>query len=132
MVDVGWMDGSVAIGSLSEVTVVASLTFGVVVGLGVLRTFRLSHLCLRVLAKASAPLPILLSAPQLLLMTMPFVPSIISIAVETRLCWLAVEAAAAESSLRQAIVRHWCAVVGLNHAPALSTRLLTPTEFTIC
>ena len=56
----------------------------------------------------------------------------IGIAVDTRLCWLAVEAAAAESSLRQAIVRHWCAVVGLNHAPALSTRLLTPTEFTIC
>ena len=56
----------------------------------------------------------------------------ISIAVETRLCWLAVGATAAESSLRQAIVRHWCAVVGLNHAPALSTRLLTPTEFTIC
>ena len=48
MVDVGWMDGSVAIGSLSEVAVVASLTFGVVVGLGVLRTFLLSQLCLRV------------------------------------------------------------------------------------
>ena len=75
MVDVGWMDGSVAIGSLSEVAVVASLTFGVVVGLGVLRTFLLSQLCLRV-AKASALLPILLSAPQLLLMTMPFVLSI--------------------------------------------------------
>jgi len=76
VVDVGWMDGSVAIGSLSEVAVVAGLTFGVVVGLGVLRTFLLSHLCLRVLAKASAPLPVLLSTPQLLLMAMPFVPSI--------------------------------------------------------
>jgi len=56
----------------------------------------------------------------------------ISIAVYTRLCWLAVGAAAAESSLRQAIVRHWCAIVGLNHTPALAPRLLTPAEFTIC
>ena len=56
----------------------------------------------------------------------------ICIAMETGLRWLTVEATAAESSLRQAIVRHWCAVVGLNHAPALATRLLTPTEFTIC